>query len=132
MHYVRNLDDPKSDPNARYSVAINMEVRFVRSKSVAATPVRVTNDLKAPAVRLTEEQIRERYPWDYQELTNRCRECYSDFKVDRKYHQLRKSLESDKRFAHERRLDPRKPRPMKMFYNPAIMEKFDEHYHRKQ
>lgn len=132
LRYIRNLDDRDSDPNARYSVAINIEVRFVRSKSAAATPVRVTNDPNAPAVRLTEEQIRERYPWDYQELTNRCRERYSDFKVEQKYHQLRKELEADIRFAHERRLDPEKPRPKKMFYAPAILEQFDKHYRRRQ
>ncbi|MBC7293278.1 MAG: hypothetical protein H5T84_04060 [Thermoleophilia bacterium] len=81
---------------------------------------------------MSEEQIRERYPWDYHELTNRCRQRYSDFKVDQKYHQLRKSLESDRRFAHERRLDPEKPRPKKIFYAPAILEQFDKHYHRRQ
>lgn len=128
LRYVTNLDDRESDPNARYSVAINIEIRFMRSKSAAATPVRVTNDPNAPAVRLTEEQIRERYPWDYHELTNRCRERYPDFKVDKTYHQLRKELEADRRFAHERRLDPEKLRPKKMFYASAILEELDKHY----
>jgi len=132
LHYLRNIDDRESDPNARYSVAINIEVRFVRSKSEEATPVRVTNDPKAPAVQFTEEQIRERYPWDYQELTSRCRERYSDFKADQKYHQLRKSLESKKSFACERRLDPKKPRPKKIFYAPAILGEFDKHYQRRE
>jgi hypothetical protein len=131
LRYVRNLDDRDSDPNARYSVAINIEVRFVRSKSPAATPVRVTNDPNALAVRLTEEQIRERYPWDYRELTRWCRERYRDFKVDKKYHQLRKNLEGEKRFAHERRLDPEKPRPKKIFYAPAILEEFDKQYQKR-
>jgi len=131
LRYMKNLDDRDSDPNARYSVAINIEVRFVRSKSAAATPVRVTNDPNAPAVRLTEEQIRERYPWDYSELTRRCRERYSDFKVDKRYHQIRKQIESDRRFAHERRLDPNKPRPKKTFYSPNILSEFDKHYQRK-
>lgn len=131
MSYVRELDDSASDPNARYSVAVNIEVRFVRSKSAAAAAVRVTNDPGAPAVQLTEEQIRERYPWDYAELTRRCRARYSNFKVARKYHDIRKSLEAEKRFAYERRLDPEKPRPKKTFYAPAILEKLDEHYHKR-
>mgnify|MGYP001771019544 CR=1 FL=1 len=130
LRYVTNLDDRDSDPNARYSVAINIEIRFVRSKSAAATPVRDTNDPNAIAVRLTEEQIRERYPWDYHELTNQCRERYPDFKVDKTYHQIRKALEADRRFAHERRLDPEKPRPKKMFYASAILEELDKHYRR--
>jgi hypothetical protein len=132
LSYVNNLDEGDSDPNAKYSVAINIEVKFVRSKSASATPVRVTSDPNAPAVRLTEEQIRERYPWDYRELTKRCHERYLDFKVNEKYHKLRKELEADKRFAHERRLDPEKPTPKKILYTPAILEQFDEHYHRGQ
>jgi len=113
LRYLRNLENADTDAQARYSVAVNIEVRFVRSKYAGATPVRVTNDPNAVAVRLTEDQIRERYPWDYKELTNRCQQRYSDFKVDQKYHQLRKKLESDKRFAYERRLDPEKPQPKK-------------------
>ncbi|AXA36918.1 hypothetical protein BRCON_2141 [Candidatus Sumerlaea chitinivorans] len=132
LAFLDRLTPEQEDPAARYSVAVNVEVRFVRSKAASAPSVRVTNDPNAPAVRLSEEQIRERYPWDYKELTNRCRQRYSDFKVDQKYHQLRKSLESDRRFAHERRLDPEKPRPKKIFYAPAILEQFDKHYHRRQ
>ena len=132
LAFLDSLTPEQEDPAARYSVAVNVEVRFVRSKAASAPSVRVTNDPNAPEVRLSEEQVRESYPWDYQELTNRCRERYSDFKVDQKYHKLRKSLESDRRFAHERRLDPEKPRPKKMFYAPAILEQFDKHYRRRQ
>jgi len=130
LRYVRGLENVDDDPNARYSVAINVEVRFVRSKSAAATPVRVTTDPSAPAVRLTEEQVRDRYPWDYRELTAQCRKHYSSFKVDKQYHQLRRQLESDNRFAHERRLDPAKSRPRKVFYSPAILNEFNKHYQR--
>jgi hypothetical protein len=132
LAFLDSLTPEQEDPAAHYSVAVNVEVRFVRSKAASAASVRVTNDPNAPAVRLSEEQVRESYPWDYQELTDRCRERYSDFKVDQKYHKLRKSLESDRRFAHERRLDPEKPRPKKMFYAPAILEQFDKHYRRRQ
>jgi len=131
LAFLDRLTPKQEDPAARYSVAVNVEVRFVRSKAASAASVRVTNDPNATAVRLSEEQIREHYPWDYYELTNRCRERYSDFKVDQKYHQLRKRLEAERRFAHERRLDPEKPRPKKMFYAPAILEQFDKHYHLK-
>ncbi|WP_246186624.1 DUF3644 domain-containing protein [Methylacidimicrobium tartarophylax] len=129
LRYVKSLDDQYADPNARYSVSINVEVHFVRSKSVAATPVRVTNDPTATEVRLTEEQISERYPWDYRKLSDECRKLYSGFKVDRRYHELRRELERDTRFAHVRRLDPRKAKSSKKtFYSPAILQEFDKTY----
>jgi len=133
LRYIDELDDTNSDPTAKYSVAINIEVKFVRSKSTSAIPVRVTNDPNAPAVHLTEEQVTDRYPWDYKELTSRCKERYADFKVNQKYHKLRKDLENDKRYCHVRLLDPRGPKgPMKKFYDPNILEEFDKHYARKK
>lgn len=131
LAFVNRLILEQEDAGSRYSVAVNMEVRFVRSKAPSAASVRVTSDPSAPAIRLTEEQIRERYPWDYKELTERCRQRYVGFKVDKNYHQLRKSLEGNKRFAYERKLDPQKPHPKKMFYASAILEEFDKIYSKR-
>jgi hypothetical protein len=92
----------------------------------------VTNDPSALAVRLTEEQILERYPWDYKTLTEKCRLRYVNFKVNQEYHEIRKRLEADQRFAHIRRLDPENPKSSKkVFYNPNILAEFDKHYTRK-
>jgi hypothetical protein len=131
LSYLDGLEEVANEPNSRYSVAINIEVRFVRSKSAQAVPVRVTTDPTAPAVRLTEEQIRDRYPWDYRQLTEKCRDRYSDFKVDQKYHQLRRQFESDGCIAYVRLLDPNKPKPKKIFYAPAILEQLDKYYQKK-
>lgn len=132
LKYLRSLIDIEADPASRYAVAINVETRFVRSKAVAATPVRaVRDDPNAVIVRLTEEQVRERYPWDYGELAEKCKERYHDFKLTNEYHAVRKPLESDARFANERRLDPDKPRPRKMFYAPMILDELDKHFPRK-
>jgi hypothetical protein len=133
LTFVNEQSQDDHDPASPYSVAVNIEVRFVRLKSAAAAPVRVTTDPTAPAVRLTEEQIRERYPWDYAELTRRCQERYSHFKVNQEYHRLRKSLESDLRYAHVRLLDPAKPNSQKkLLFNPNILQEFDKHYTLKQ
>lgn len=127
----QQINEGHNDPAAQYAVVVNIEVRFVRSKAASPTPIPATTDPREPTVRLTEEQLREHYPWEYQELTNRCRERYSDFKVNKDYHELRKSLESDPKYAHIRRLDPDKPKPKKTFYNPNILEVFDKHYRRR-
>ncbi|GIK17155.1 MAG: hypothetical protein BroJett003_21190 [Planctomycetota bacterium] len=132
LKFVNDQSQNDDDPASPYSVAVNIEVRFVRSKTADAIPMRVTTDPTAPAVRLTEAQVRERYPWDYAELTSRCRQAFSDFKVDAKYHQVRKPLESDSRFAHVRRLDPGNPKsPKKTFYNANILDEFEKQYSRR-
>jgi hypothetical protein len=132
LDYLQGLRSENDDPAARYSVIVNVEVRFTRSKTSGALAVQVTNDPNAPAIRLTEEQIREKYPWDYKELTARCKKRYSDFKVTPKYHQLRQALYSNQKLVHVRYLDPENPKSgRKLFFNPNILQEFDKHYTQK-
>ncbi|MBS1720437.1 MAG: DUF3644 domain-containing protein [Armatimonadetes bacterium] len=132
VRFLRGLIDPNSDPAARYAVAINVETRFVRSKSVTASPVRTSRDPDAIRVVLTEEQIRDRYPWDYRELTQKCSERYTDFKENQAYHDLRKPLEADEKFVHVRKLDPGNPKSArKKFYGPAVLEVLDKKFKMK-
>ena len=57
-----------------------------------------SNDPDATPVTLSEEDIREKYPWNYNTLTTRLRKRYLDFKENKQYHKLRKQLEGDNRF----------------------------------
>lgn len=112
-----------------YSVALNMQLKFTRSKDVDAHPVIVTNDPDATPVTLTEEDIREKYPLDYDNLTTKLKNRYSDFLVNSNYHKIRKNLEKDERFCKERYLDPSKRTgTSKKFYNANIISEFDRSY----
>lgn len=129
LGYVQSLGPTDEDPTSPYSFAVNVEVRFVRSAAKDALAVRFTNDPNAPAIRFTEEQVLDRYPWDYQRLTEKCRERYSDFKADGKYHAIRKAIESNPEFVHVRLLDPDNPRTSrKRFFSPRIITEFDKYY----
>ena len=115
-----------------FNVSLHLDIKFSRSKSGSAQKVIVTNDPDATPVTLSEEDIREKYPWDYQILTTRMKKRYSDFKQNKKYHDLRKSLEADERYCRKRYLDPAKKSGVgKCFYNPNILTVFDEHYTKK-
>jgi hypothetical protein len=130
--FIEELASTDRDPESRYSVTVNVELRFVKSMSKDATAVKITNDLNAPAVRLTDDQIRARYPLEYFELIKRCKERYEDFKVDKKFHNLRDKLRSDPQFTHTRYLDPTKPLgTSRVFHAMGVIDKFDSHYRRK-
>ena len=110
---------------------ILMALAMVASKAKDALGVQVTNNPNAPEVRLTEEQVREKYPWDYDQLTAECRKRYTGFKSDQKYHNCRKKLAGDKRFSHVRELDPGNPKSAKKpFFNANILAEFDKIYTR--
>lgn len=129
LHFMETLDKPEIAPNSPYSVTVNIEINFTRSKAKDALAVRLTNDPNATQVRLSEEQIHEKYPWSYQELYKKCRERYLDFKMDKKFHDLRKKLHNNNRFSMVRFLDPKNPKSSKKpFYSPNILNEFDKHY----
>lgn len=129
LTFVEGLDAMQDDPAARYSVSVNIELKFTRSKAKDALGVQVTNNPNAPEVRLSEEQMREKYPWDYDRLTAECRNRYSNFKLVQKYHDLRKKLADDAKFGYIRQLDQGNPKSLeKPFFNPNILVEFDRHY----
>ncbi len=132
IEYLNRIDDPNTDPNDSYSVTINIDVKFVKSSERDALLVRRSNTPDAAAIRLTEEEIRKQFPWDYAELTKRCAKRYTGFKVNQRYHDIRKSLEDDDRFARVRFLDPGNPKSAKKpLFNPNIFNEFDKHYVRR-
>lgn len=109
-----------------------IDVQFTKSKAREALSVRVTNHPDATEIRYSEEQITEKYPWDYQKLTDKCKEKYKDFKVEKKYHDSRKELLGNEKYCKTRRLDPSNNNSAKKdFYSPNILEVFDRHYQSK-
>ena len=131
LTFLESLEQANVDADSPYSVSVNIDIRFTRSKAKDALGVQVTNDPAAPAVRFTEEQIRERYPWDYERLTEECRKRYSDFKQSKKYHELRKSLANDIRFGTLRFLDPGNSKSSrKPFFSQNILNELDQVYTR--
>ena len=131
LAFVDSVDEPESDPESPYSVTVNVDYRFTKSKASGALPFQKTNDPSAPRFNLTEEDIRERYPWDFQTLTDKCRKRYKDFKVNREYHEIRRKLQCDERFGRLRFLDPGNKRSAKKpLFNPNILSELDKYYTR--
>lgn len=132
LKFVNSLEKEGGDQTDRYAVTVNIEVKFTRSTARNALPVTVTNDPTATQIRLTDEQIRDKYPWDYARLTKECRARYSDFKEVQKYHDLRKKLLTEPKFGAVRYLDPGNPKSSKKpFFNANIVAEFDKHYTKK-
>jgi len=131
LRYVDELEGADQEPIKDYSVTVNVNVRFVRSKTKGVLEVRTTGDSNAPTVHVMEEIILERYPWSYAILTQRCRDRYPDFKENSAYHSLRSELEASAQCAKVRLLDPSNPNSSKKtFYSPLILQEFDKVYGR--
>lgn len=112
ISYLRSVESQYDDGDepTEYNLTLKIDVQFQKGKSTGAMPVQVTDDNDAPEIQLKEEEIIDKYPWDYNILTTRLSKRYTDFKINQMYHDLRKSLEDDTKFAHHRYLNPKNPK----------------------
>lgn len=111
---------------------LDVDIRFRKSQSgIGISEVQVSTAPDAILITMSEEDVRNQFPWDYHILTTRLRGRYSDFKANRKYHAIRQPLEKNPKLCNKRYLDPGNPKSsVKKFYNPNIVKCFDEHYTR--
>jgi hypothetical protein len=132
ISYLRNLmatQNTSTTSTGSYHIALDLNISFRRSATDAVSTFTLTNDPTAPHVYQTEEDIRQKYPWDYRELIKRCRARYEDFKENEDFHVVRRPLQAEARLVRDRFLDPGNPRSSKkQFYNPNILAEFDKHY----
>ncbi len=131
LDYIKKSEEhyDKNDNIGDYNLTLRIDVKFQKVKSTSGMPVQITNDPGATTVFLAEEDFTDKYPWDYDVLSTRLSKRYSDFKKNKEYHKIRQGLESDKKFAYQRLLNPSNPKGgKKTFYNPNIQKEFDRHY----
>ena len=129
--YLQYIDAEHKE-DSKYDVALNIDVKFIKSESNDAIKVAIGKGEDLPEVRISEAQIMESYPWKYADLVKACQERYIDFKLTKKFHEIKKPCLQDKRYCTIRLLDPENPDGLKKpFFNPKILEVFDEQYTKK-
>lgn len=82
-----------------FNFSLEMDIKFKKSKESSGSSITITKDPDAVAVRLDEEDIREKYPWDYAVLATRLRKRYKDFKRNQEYNDSLKKV-SDQQTTH--------------------------------
>jgi Protein of unknown function (DUF3644) len=131
LTFLDNLEEQSAneDDPCKQHLALRLETKLVRGKDAASMAFRWTDDKKAPALTIHEEDVLKNYPWTYRELSEAMKRRYSDFVVNKKFHVARKPLERIRKYAIVRLLNPGNPRsPKQMFYNANILQEFDRHY----
>lgn len=126
--FIASLD-AASDPEKPYSVSVNVEIKFSKSKATDALNLQLSNDPLATNIHLTHEQFKNKYPMNYEALNSRCKKLYADFKVNKKYHDLRKAFIGVPKFSITNKLDPDNPKSVKQdWYSNAVFSVLDKHY----
>lgn len=129
IEYLQHLAESDSDASSAYAVAVRLQVKLEKSSLSSSSKVHVSKDANAVKITISEQDIRDKYPWDYRELCVRLAKRYKNFKQDASFHAIRKPLLTDEKFAKPRFLDPGNAKsPKKDFYNPNVIPVFDKHY----
>jgi hypothetical protein len=130
--FLNGLVASQTAADPAYCVALEVEVAVTKASAKSASNaagVQWTSDPTAPKFFMTEEQVHERFPWSYDDLRKKCLERYSNFKQGDTFHELRKSLASNKALVYTRAYNAKKPSSGgMMLYNPNILTEFDKVY----
>lgn len=109
LKYIKSVEEAYDNTQVgNYNLALKIDVKFQKVKSTSGVPIQITNDPNAPSFRLSEEDVMEKYPWDYQILTTRLKKRYSNFKENNLYHDQRKVLALNEKLCHSRLYNPAK------------------------
>lgn len=132
LSYLNSLDS-ETENDQPYSVSVNVDIKFTRSRTKDAINVQLSNDPDATKIQLTEQQFKNKYPLDYQKLVAECRERYTNFKVIPQFHKLRKSLLNNPKYSMTKKLDYDNPKSAKKdWYSRAVFTVFDTHYTKRE
>ena len=133
QNFLNYLEHLEAETDSNYFVTINVDVRLRRSREKGAIGVHTTSSPDAQKVYLTDEEMRKDYPWTYKQLTQKCKERYSNFIQNNKYNGIRMPLYENRKFCYIRYLDPTNPNSSKQpFFKPSILNEFDKHYLQKE
>lgn len=130
VEMMSKLQNEASDDEASdFNFSLGMDIKLRRVSLGEQVSVTVSNDPDAIKVTLAEEDVREKYPWDYQMLITKVSKKYPEHKMNNKFHAFMKSLKKNPKFCVTRFLDTGNQKsPKKDYYNPNILRKFDDLY----
>lgn len=116
-----------------YAFSVVANVSLTKKTTSGAVKALLVGPKDNPDVTVAYEanKVPDGFTWDYADLCERLVDRYRNFKQNKNYHKIRKILEINPKFCHERYLDPDNTKTKKRFYNPNIVVEFDKYYTKK-
>lgn len=122
-----------------YNITLRIHTQFVKANSeIQAVEVRYSTNPNAPEIRIAEEDVfKNNYPLTYNELVGKLKDRYTDFKLNKKFNDIKKDLEDQtkykEKYCRTKYLRPtEKKGAHQTFYNINILKEFDKHYTKRK
>lgn len=127
LAFVKSKIDSQDSSDEEFDIAISIDVNFSKNNSFEGIGFKY--DPNGVPIVLTEEDIRSKFPLTYDEVRNKAKERYSDFKQNQDFHNLMREIKEDEKLHHERRLDPENPKSQrKPFFSTNIWKVLDKSF----
>lgn len=125
VKYLQTLDEAPTEKGSIFNATVDLHVSFTKSNDKENIAFRMTKDLAAPQVRLTEADFSSRFPFDYKKFCSQIKSRDKSIKVTTAFHTKLKILEQNESFCWIRKLDPKNPKSSKKkFYSPQAVDNF--------
>jgi len=116
---------------SEYDIVISIDINFKKGNSLDALTMKY--DPNGIPITLSEEALRKHYPLLYKDVCDKCKEICSDFKQNKEYNKVMRSIKADPKLCHVRRLDNNNPKSAKtMYYSSNVFQILDKKYTRRR
>ncbi len=131
IDFVQRLLSEQDKEDLDFDIAISIGINTKKENSFDSIGVKYDED--GISVTLSEEDILKKYPWDHAKLVEKCKDRYSDFKLDQRFNGLKKQVKSDPKLARNRSLylESKKKSPSTYYYSTNTLKFLDDYYHKK-
>lgn len=127
LSFIKNKIDDKDEEDQEFDIAVSIDISFSKSKSFEG--INFKYDPNGLPIKLSEEDMRSRFPLTHKEVCKKARIRYIDFKQNQTFNAIMRGIKSNKKLYHERKLDPTNPKSQKKpFYSTNIWQELDKHY----
>lgn len=134
LKYIANIENhlPFTE-NTMYNVSLKLNLKYTKATSSSSILVSNSKDPNAIKVRLTEEEITEKYPFAFKDIYNKCTSRYSNFIKNEKFWKILKLIKQNEKSAYKRKLNPKNKKSLEQyFYNGNVFQVLDKYYLKKQ
>jgi CII-binding regulator of phage lambda lysogenization HflD len=127
LNYLKGKVAQADETDKEFDVAIGIDISFKKANAIESIGMKF--DKGGIAVNLSEEDVRQKYPYVYKDVTTKAKIRYSNFKQGPNFNAVMKGIKAGKKLCHVRLLDQKNPKSsQKYFYSSNVWKVLDQHY----
>lgn len=128
LDFVKSKVNESDNEDIEYDVAIAIDIQFKKS-STFEDGLPIKYDANGVAIALSEEDIRKKFPLEYKDVLDNAKKRYSDYKLNKEFHEKMKLIKENDKLCYIRKLDPKSSKSQeKPFYSSNVWQVLDNHY----